>query len=464
MSKLPGSPTRRSFLAGSAAVLATAASTKKALGANNRIRVAVIGLRGRGWAHIQAYQTIPGVEIAYLCDVDENVLRKRLADTEKLGVPKPQTYIDVRKLLDNKDVDAVSIATPSHWHSLIGIWAAQRGKDVYVEKPCSHTMWEGQQLVKAIHKYKRICQDGTECRSSLAVREAIQKLHSGLLGDTYMARGLCYKWRPSIGHTPPSPVPSGVHYDLWTGPAPWHHFTRNRFHYNWHWFWDYGGGDLANMGPHQVDIARWGLGLTLPTKITALGGKFLFEDDQKTPNVLTAAWEFQTPEGKKKMINYEVRGWITNHEARIGTPGFAVEGVPKANLSSKGNHPNRMPSTIGDIFLGRKGYLALSGCESYESFLGPHDEPGPKGHAKMGNRPHFVNFIDCVRSRRAQDLHTPIEEGNRTVMMLHLANASYRLGRTINFDPVKETVIDDPEAATLLKGTYRAPFVVPEQV
>ncbi|MGH9584454.1 MAG: Gfo/Idh/MocA family oxidoreductase, partial [Bryobacteraceae bacterium] len=213
-------PRRRTFLkTGAVAALATASSAKKVLGANDRIRVAVIGLRGRGWNHVEAYRTIPGVEIAYLCDVDENVLNKRLADTEKLGIPKPQTYIDIRKLLDDKNVDAVSIATPTHWHSLIGIWAAQRGKDVYIEKPCSHTMWEGQQLVRAVDKYKIICQHGTQCRSSPAIRESMDKMHSGLLADIYMSRGLCYKWRNTIGHTPPSPVPPGVHYDLWTGPA-----------------------------------------------------------------------------------------------------------------------------------------------------------------------------------------------------------------------------------------------------
>lgn len=476
MSETLENPARRTFLrTGAAAALTTAASAKKVLGANDRVRVAVLGLRGRGWNHIEAYHSIPGVDIAYLCDVDENVLNKRMADAEKLGVPKPKTHIDVRKLLEEKDLDAISIATPTHWHSLMGIWAAQRGKDVYIEKPCSHTMWEGQQLVKAVKKYKIICQHGTQCRSSPAIREAMDKMHTGLLSDVYFSRGLCYKWRPTIGHTPPSAVPPGVHYDLWTGPAPWHHFTRNRFHYNWHWFWDYGEGDLANQGVHQVDLARWGLGVTLPTKVTALGGHFLFDDDQETPNVLTTAWEFKMPDGKTRMMNFEVRGWITNHEADIGTREFNGGGVPKAGLQASAKvdppkHPHRSlgpvgghPSTIGDLFYGRNGYLAISGYDSYKSFLGPHDEPGPQRREPFGHA-HFVNFIDCVRSRRAEDLHAPIEEGNRSVILVHLANASYRLGRTIHFDPETEKVIGDPEAEKLLKGTYRAPYVVPEHV
>jgi predicted dehydrogenase len=465
---------RRNFLkTGAVAALATASSAKKVLGANERIRVAVIGVRGRGWDHVKAYKSIPGVEIAYFCDVDDNVLNKRLADAEKLGIPKPQTYIDIRKLLENKNVDAISIATPTHWHSLMGIWAAQAGKDIYIEKPCSHTMWEGQQLVRAVDKYKVICQHGTQCRSSAAIVEAMAKMQSGLLGDVYMSRGLCYKWRDTIGHTPPSPVPPGVHYDLWTGPAPFHHFTRNRFHYNWHWFWDYGEGDLANQGVHEVDLARWGLGVTLPHKVTAMGGHFLFDDDQQTPNMLTSVWEFRTPEGKTKMMNFEVRGWITNHEAGIGTHEFSGGGVPAAGLQASAKadpHPKHglgpaggKPSTIGNLYYGRNGYLAVSGYDAYKSFLGPQDEPGPESRQPERNA-HFVNFIDCMRSRRAQDLHAPIVEGNRSVILVHLANASYRLGRTIHFDPETETVVNDPEAATLLKGTYRAPFTVPEKV
>src|SRR5437868_3481652 len=474
-------PARSTFLKASAiaaAGLASASSTKKVLGANDRIRIAVVGVRGRGWDHVKEYHPIPGVEIAYLCDVDENILRQRVADAEKMDIPKPQTYVDVRKLLEDKNVDAVSIATPNHWHSLIGIWAAQAGKDIYIEKPCSHNWWEGSQLVKAVEKYKVICEHGSQCRSSAAIREAMEQMRTGLNGNVYMARGVCYKWRESIGHTPEEPVPAAVHYDLWTGPAPLKPFTRNRFHYNWHWIWDTGNGDLGNQGIHELDLARWGLGVTLPTKVTAMGGHFLFDDDQQTPNALTVAYEFKTSDAKTKMMNFEVRGWITNHEAGIGTSQFSGGGVPEAGLAGAQKTRSRAsaaegqktlgpasgkPSTIGNLYYGSKGYVAISNYDSYKSFLGPEDEPGPEKHAPAANE-HFVNFIECVRSRKTEDLHAPILEGHLSATLVHLANASYRLGRTINFDPQSESVINDAEATELLRGTYRAPYTVPEQV
>lgn len=466
---------RRSFLKTAAAGLVTAASAKRVLGANDRVRVAVIGVRGRGWDHVKGYQSLSGVEIASFCDIDENVLQKRLSDAEKLGIAKPKTYVDVRKLLEDKNVDAVSIATPNHWHSLMGIWAAQAGKDIYIEKPCSHNWWEGRQLVKAVDEYKVICEHGSQCRSSEAIREAMGHMRGGLLGNVYMARGLCYKWRNTIGRAPQEPVPPGVHYDLWTGPAPLKPFTKNRFHYNWHWIWDTGNGDLGNQGIHEMDLARWGLGVTLPTKVTAIGGHFLFDDDQQTPNVLTVAYEFKTPDAKTKMMNFEVRGWMTNHEAGIGTPEFSSGGVPEAGLaktsaqSSSGKQKESLgpasgkPSTIGNLYYGSKGYLAISDYSAYKSFLGEEDEPGPQKHAPVTNE-HFANFIECVRSRKKEDLHAPILEGHLSATLVHLANASYRLGRTIHFDPQSESVVGDSEATELLKGTYRSPYIVPEQV
>jgi len=462
---------RRDFLKTGAIAAATiATSTRKVLGANDRVRVAVIGLRGRGWDHVKGYKPIPGVEIAYFCDVDDNVMRKRCADAEQMGIPKPQTYVDVRKLLEDKNLDAVSIATPNHWHSLIGIWAAQAGKDIYIEKPCSHNWWEGRQLVRAIDKYKVICEHGSQCRSSAAIVDSMNQMRDGLIGNIYMSRGLCYKWRDTIGHALPEPVPAGVDYDLWTGPAPLKPFTKNRFHYNWHWIWDTGNGDLGNQGIHQLDLARWGLGVELPYKITAMGGHFLFDDDQQTPNVLTVAYEFRTPEGKTKMMNFEVRGWMTNHEAGIGTAEFGGGGVPAAGLASAKPHQGTglgpasgKPGTIGNMYYGSKGYLVISDYDSYKSFLGDHNEPGPAKHVPLKNE-HFVNFIECVRSRKAEDLHAPIREGYLSTTLVHLANASYRLGRTINFDPETESVIADSEATELLKGTYRAPYIVPEKV
>src|SRR5689334_21581851 len=297
---------RRHFVVGSAAALGAAATTTAT--PSDTVRVACVGLRGRGGSHIQALSSMPNVEIVALCDVDQSVLNSRIDGLEKRGKKKPAAYTDLRKLLEDKSIDAISIASPNHWHTLQTIWACQAGKDVYVEKPCSHNVFESQQIVAAARKYDRLVQQGSQSRSSPALREAVQKLNDGELGEVYMARGLCYKWRDTIGRTPPSPVPAGVDYDLWTGPAPKREFTKNRFHYNWHWFWDTGNGDLGNQGIHEVDIARWGLGVTHLTKVSAIGGKFMFYDDQETPNSLSASYEFNVS-GKPKMMEFGVRHW-----------------------------------------------------------------------------------------------------------------------------------------------------------
>ena len=294
---------------------------ERVFGANDRIRVAVCGLHGRGKDHIGNFSRLPNVEVAALCDVDEEVLNKQRGEVG--GGAK--TFVDIRKLLEDKSIDAISIATPNHWHSLMAIWACQAGKDVYVEKPCSHNFWEGRQLVLAASKYNRIVQHGTQLRSSPAIQEATAGLRDGgLIGDVYLARGLCFKRRDTIGHTPTEPVPGGVDYDLWTGPAPLKPFARNRFHYNWHWIWDTGNGDLGNQGVHQVDVARWGLGLKFPTRISAIGGHFMFDDDQETPNTLNCAFEFDLPNGKRKMMEFEVRHWTTNSEGDIGRGNAAL--------------------------------------------------------------------------------------------------------------------------------------------
>ena len=433
-------------------------------GANDRVRVAVCGIRGQGFAHVEEYSRLPNVEIAAVCDVDESIIRGRLADMERLDIPKPQVYTEPRRVMDDKSIDAVSIATPNHWHALLTIWACQAGKDVYVEKPCSHFWWEGRQMVRAAEKYNRLVQHGTNSRSNPAVIEGVRKIREGLIGDVYLARGLCFNHRDTIGRKPVEPVPAGVNYDLWTGPAPKHEFTRNRFHYNWHWFWDYGNGDIGNQGAHQIDVARWGLGVGFPIKATAMGGHFMFDDDQETPNVLSAAFEFDGA-GKRKMLEFEVRHWISNHEAGIGTPGFGGDAIPGFLGPPGHDAPLSMGGgTVGDIFYGSKGYMAVTNEEDYQSYrtwLGREQAPGPTA-SRRGN--NWENFIDCVRSRNKEALNAPIQEAHISCTLIHLANASYRLGRTLNFDPGAEQVVGDEEANRLLRGAYREPFVVPENV
>ncbi len=466
---------RRDFLKTTGKAITVGAATLalggKVLGANDRVRLAVCGVRGRGNDHLRGFEHVPGVEIAALCDVDENVLNQRLDEVEKLGRARPKSYIDIRKLLEDKEIDAISIATPNHWHSLIAIWACQAGKDVYVEKPCSHNWWEGRQLVRAVKKYNRICQHGSQARSNPGMTEAIRHVQEGTIGDVYLARAICFKWRPTIGHAAVEPVPPAVHYDLWTGPAPLKPFTRNRFHYNWHWIWDTGNGEVGNQAIHEIDIARWGLGARFPVEVSAMGGHFMFDDDQQTPNVLNATFYFDAREGKRKMMELEVRHWITNHEAEIGTGAYGSGGVPAAGLSGSAGRgavaqqplgpKDAKTNTIGNIFYGSNGYLAIDGYDAYKTWLTNQAEPGPSGKA-TGD--HFANFIDCVRSRRAEDIHAPIEEGHMSTTLLHLANASYRLGRALKFDPEQQQVIGDNEANQMLRGSYRAPYIVPEEV
>jgi len=438
-----------------------------AFAAGNRpsdtIRIACVGLRGRGGDHLKAWSGRPNVEIVALCDVDESLIRKRTQEFERAGARKPAVFTDFRKLLEDRSIDAVSIATPNHHHTLQTIWACQAGKDVYVEKPCSHTMFESQQIVAAARRYNRIVQHGTQSRSIPVYREAVGLLRQGLLGDVYMARAVCFKWRGGIGKAPVEPVPAGVHYDLWVGPAPMKPFTKNRFHYNWHWQWDYGNGEIGNQGIHELDAARWGLGVKLPVRVNAGGAHHMFNDDQETPNVLIATYEFES-DGMRKTLVFESRPWITNHEAGIG------DSDPSGNA-------------IGNIFYGCRGYLVLDEHDTgYKSWLGKERHPGPArtqsegalagfvyraerrlGWAEPRGGDHFGNFLDAVRTRNRETLNAEIEEGATSVMLVHLANISYRLGRTLDFDPVTATC-KDPEAQAMFTKQYRAPFVVPEVV
>ncbi len=430
---------RRHFLITSAAAGAARASSLAS--ANDTVRVAIVGLRGQGRSHIQNYSAMKNVEIAALCDVDESILGERLAEVEKRTGKRPAAFGEVRKLLEDKSIDAVSIATPNHWHTLQAVWACQAGKDVYCEKPCTHNIFESRQIVGAARKYGRIVQHGSNSRSGVAVREGIQKMREGLIGDVYMSRGLCFKWRDTIGRTPPSPVPAGVNYDLWLGPAPKRPFTRNRFHYNWHWFWDYGNGDFGNQGIHELDICRWGLGVTYPKRVSAMGGHYMFDDDQETPNTMVVTYDFDEG-GKKKLLVFEVRHWISNREADVC-------------------EKRRDPNTVGNIFYGSNGYMTFEWYNKYASYVGKEQQPGPT-RDEAGN--NWANFIDAVRSRKYSDLNAPIEEGAISCALMHLGNISYRLGRAVTFDSKTMACVGDEQANRLLTRNYRAPFVVPEKV
>jgi predicted dehydrogenase len=446
-------------------------------GANDRVNVAVIGIRGMGQSHIQEYQKLKNVEVTALCDVDENLfserVRKHFTDRD---LREPKLYRDMRKLFEDKSIDAVSVVTPNHWHALAGIWAIQAGKHASIEKPSCHTIEEGKKLIEAAKKYNVVVQDGAEQRSNPGAQSAIQFMRDGNLGEVYLAKGVCYKWRDSIGKYPDgymredekyaSTVNSQswigpftksymdkVDYDLWLGPAPERPFNRNRFHYNWHWNWDYGNGDMGNQGVHEMDVARWGLGVKIPTKVSSIGGHMLFDDDQQTPNVQMAMFEFPNPEGggdKKKIMQFEVRHWMTNPEGNHLGSG---ENLTNTYMTSSAN-------VVGNIFYGSKGYM-LKDVDGWQTFMGKEREPGDAGNG-LGN--HYHNFIDAIRANDPGLLTAPIEEGFYSCALIHLANISYRLGRTLDIDSETFTVLNDAEANSMFSKNYRQPFVLPKKV
>jgi predicted dehydrogenase len=407
----------------------TSAPAAARRGPNEEIRVACVGLGGMGAHHIRYHARSKNVCVVMLCEIDENLWPSRLKIAQEAGAGTPKTEYDLRRILDDKDVDCISTATPNHWHALLTVWACQAGKDVYVQKPASHNIFEGRRMVDAARKYNRVVQVGMQNRSSAGVKEAIRLLHEGVIGKLYMARALCYNRRKAIGTHPDEPTaPQGVHYDIWLGPAPVRPFNRNRFHYNWHWNWDYGNGDIGNQGVHQMDLARWGLGKTLPVRIHSAGGRYAYDDQGQTPN--TQVSTFQYDDGT--LLVFEVRNLPTHRE-------WDVE--------------------VGNLFYGSKGCLALRG-DRYETLI--DGEPGPKGGGGDGD--HFENFHQVVRSRRMSDLDTDIEEGHYSAALCHLANISYRLGRSLEFNPDTERFRNDRQADALLTRNYRAPFVVTEAV
>ncbi len=414
--------TRRSFLEqtlySAAAGLAAAQSIASARGAepatapsargsaNERVAVAVIGLHARGLAHIQGYADDQSVDIVAICDVDTDQFAKPQQMLKDRGRPPAKEYQDIRKLLEDKDVQAVSIATPHHWHALAAIWAMQAGKDAYVEKPVSHNISEGRRIEQARAKYGRVCQAGTQTRSNRAAHEAIQFIQDGKIGKVLLSRGLCYKRRPSIGHFDDSAAPSSLNYDIWLGPAPVRPFNKNRFLYNWHWNWAYGNGDLGNQGIHQMDIARWALkDQTLASSVLSVGGRFGYTDDGETPNTQLALYDF----GGGPQILFEVRGLKTD----------SLQGV-----------------MIGNIVYGTEGMVAFGVKDGGIVHL---DKDGKLvSKFKGGELNHFSNFASAVRSGKQEDLHAPILEGHYSSALCHMGNISYRLGSPESFDAVNK--------------------------
>lgn len=450
---------RRSFIKKSGTVTAGAIVGSQLLGSpyrqdnpNDTVRVAVIGIRSRGMDHCRALSQISNVRIATLCDIDQRLLPGAVAEVEKLTGYKPATETEYRKVLEDPDIDAVTIATPNHWHALQTIWACQAGKDVYVEKPVSHTILEGRKMVAAARKYNRVVQTGTQARSTVSTRAAIRFLNGGGLGDIYMAKGLCLKPRGSIGHVKDGGIPEGVDWNTFLGPAPYRPFNENRFHYKWHWFWDTGNGDFGNQGIHQADIGRWALDKSKhPVRIQGFSNFFVWDSDQETPNIQHLEFEYEDG----SILQFEVRGLGTNDEGgiRIGDLVFGSKGW--MNIASE--DVGGCQAYMSDIRLQPSGY------SSYKEEKGPSftDEYTETSDAVVN---HFTNFINCVRSRNWQDLNADILEGHLSSSLCHLGNIACRLKRPLRFDPDGERFLGDAEADSYLTKNYRSPFLLPEVV
>jgi predicted dehydrogenase len=451
--------------------------------ANDQLHVAVIGVNGRGKDHVKGLAGKHNCVITTVCDADSGVIGPAMKAVEKAQGKAPKFVQDLRKVLDDKSIDVVSIATPNHWHALAAIWAIQAGKDVYVEKPVSHNVSEGRRIVEAARKYNRICQTGTQSRSGAGLREAMAFLHEGKLGKVKLARGLCYKLRKTIGPPVEGHAPATCDYNLWCGPAPTGPVTRSKFHYDWHWFWDYGNGDLGNQGIHEMDKARWGLNQNaLPRSVVSLGGRFGYKDAGQTANTQICVFDY----GDCELI-FEVRG-------------LPSQSPYPARIKSDRKNPNY----VGNIFYGTEGTLVVP---SYTHAIALD----PKGNVIRefkGPEDHYGNFVHAVRSRKVGDLNADILEGHLSSALCHLGNISYRLGTLQPFnkkakafgddkdayetlarmeehlkenkvlldqtsyhlgpklalDPKTETFINNTQADAMLTRQYREPFVVQAKV
>ncbi len=412
--------------------MATAMAAGLASPAAIRVNVAIIGLRGRGRALANVFLSQPDVSIEYLIDVDERVIGPVAAAVEKAGGKRPKTGADMRVAFDDKDIDAVVIATPDHWHAPATILACDAGKDVYVEKPCSHNILEGRLMVEAARRNKRVVQHGTQSRSRVSTRNAIEYIQSGRIGKVLMAKAWNVQMRRDIGRKPDSPVPPGVDYDTWVGPAPWLPFNENRFHYSWHWHWNYGTGDAGNDGAHQLDQARWALGVDFPTAAAGMGRKLFFQDDQQTPDTMVVTFNYPD-----KVLMFEMRIWnpYAMHSIENGVEVYGSEGLVRIGEWER---------AWGFKAFDRRGNEV-------------HYEKEPPG----GDR-HVANFLDCVRNRTRPN--ADIETGHVSVVLCHLANIVARTGRSLKFYAANQTISGDPEVARLIRREYRNHWGTPKGI
>ena len=425
---------RRSFLHSSAgaAMVAGMMTSGKVFGANDRINMAVIGVRGRGGSHTDAWMSSEDSDLVALCDADERFLRARQKDVERKLEKGVKTYTDMRELFADDSVDAVSIATPNHWHTLATIWAAQAGKDVYVEKPATHNIFEGQQVAAAAKKYDRVIQHGAQRRSSHMWMRDIPLLQSGeIIGKMHTARGLCYKNgnRGSIGFHENEEPPSHLHWRLWQGPAKEKAYSAAYHPYTWHWFWDYGNGEIGNQGIHQMDVAYWGLNKGMPTKIYSTGGRYTYEDQAETPNTNVATFTYEDG----TMLVFDVRNRFTNHEEGVG---------------------------VGNLFYGDEGYY-VEGKGFFDTNMKHIKVDYAKYADPAGTDNCWQNFLNAVKSRKAEDNFAPMDDAAMSCAHCHLANISYRLGRSLDFDPATLTFKNDDQANAMLTRDYEEGFEVP---
>ena len=422
-------PSRRSFLKHTAAASAGAAAWAwnggiNAAGANERLTVGVIGCGGRGAGLADAFTAI--ADVAYVCDPDES---RRGRTREK--VRAKQAVTDLRRVLDDQSVDAVVVATPDHWHAPAAILACEAGKHVYVEKPQSHSLRESRLLLDAARRNQVVVQHGTQSRSSPLIAGAVQMLREGVIGDVLVAKAWNIQRRGSIGHEQPSEPPAGVDYDAWVGPAEFVPFQKNRFHYHWHWWYNFGTGDIGNDGTHEIDYARWGLGVEgLPATATGLGGKYFFDDDQEFPDTAACTFEWPT-EGKvgcRRQLIFEMRLWSTNYPFNCDS-GAEFYG------------------TAGRMLVSKRGKVEVYGERGRRI-----DNPRPKEPPQL-TASHQADFLDAIRTNRKPN--ADVAEGHESVALVHLANIAVRLGRSLRLEAGKETIAGDEQANALLSRKYR---------